>query len=79
MKRFWKVVSLHSEPSSHHEVRLDNRSLRTPEGQLLKVPWSNRLLATLVVHEWNEQSKVIKSHALPMVRRTCLYAAQMAS
>ncbi|CAO1626149.1 unnamed protein product [Sympodiomycopsis kandeliae] len=65
MRRFWKTVSLHSE-DSHFEVKLDNRSLRTPEGTLLKVPKENRLLATLIVHEWNEQSRVIKSHALPM-------------
>lgn len=66
MRRFWKSVSLHSE-AEHFEVKLDNRSLRTPDGTLLKVPKENRLLATLIVHEWNEQSKVIKSHALPMV------------
>lgn len=67
MRRFWKSVQLHTEPSSHYEVRLDGRSLRTPGGSLLKVPAENSLLATLVTHEWNEQSKVIKSHALPMV------------
>lgn len=65
MKRFWKQVSLHEEPS-HFEIKLDKRSLRTPEGTLLTVPRENRLLATLIVHEWNEQSKIIKSHALPM-------------
>lgn len=68
MRRFWKDVSLHTEhEQGHHEVKLDKRSLRTPEGQLLKVPGENQLLASLIVHEWNEQNKVIKSHALPMV------------
>lgn len=68
MRRFWKDVSLHTEhEQGHHEVKLDKRSLRTPEGQLLKVPGENKLLASLIVHEWNEQNKVIKSHALPMV------------
>lgn len=69
MKRFWKTVSLHTQPT-HYEVKLDKRSLRTPNGTLLAIPKENRLLASLIVHEWNEQSRLIKSHALPMVSVT---------
>lgn len=75
MKRFWKTVSLHTEPT-HYEVKLDKRSLRTPNGTLLAIPKENRLLASLIVHEWNEQSKLIKSHALPMVS-VCTWAAMV--
>ncbi|CAO1630981.1 unnamed protein product [Parajaminaea phylloscopi] len=67
MKRFWKSVALHTDPkSSHHEVQLDGRPLRTPEGSPLRIPADSRLAASLVAHEWNEQNKIIKSHALPM-------------
>lgn len=65
MKRFWKSVSLRSLPT-HHEVQLDGRSLRTPDGALLAIPVEHELLARLIVHEWNEQTRVIKSHALPL-------------
>lgn len=66
LKRFWKSVNLVSKAPTHHEIHLDTRALRTPSGQPLHVPFENELLARLIVQEWNEQSKIIKSHALPL-------------
>jgi ATP synthase F1 complex assembly factor 2 len=66
MRRFWKSVSLRSTPT-HYEVQLDKaRSLRTPSGSLLAVPLKHPLLARLIVHEWDSQQRLIKSHALPL-------------
>ncbi|CAE6432307.1 unnamed protein product [Rhizoctonia solani] len=67
LKRFWKKVDV---AENHGKclltVTLDKRALRTPEGAKLEVPSSRRLLATLIAIEWENQEKLIKSHALPM-------------
>ncbi|WFD36753.1 ATP synthase mitochondrial F1 complex assembly factor 2 [Malassezia cuniculi] len=71
LSRFWKNVSLAYEPESADRtdafvVQLDRRSLRTPGGNILRVPSNRPLLACLVAQEWDEQSQVVKPHSLPM-------------
>ena len=48
-------------------VTLDNRPLKTPSGNKLHLPQNKRILATLVATEWENQDKILKTHALPMV------------
>lgn len=71
MSRFWKEVTLAYQPATADAadafvVQLDKRSVRTPGGQVLRVPWNRPLLACLVAQEWNEQTQVVKPHSLPM-------------
>ena len=51
---------------SSFAVTLDNRSLKTPVGNKLHLPLNKRILATLVATEWENQDKILKTHALPM-------------
>jgi len=48
-------------------VTLDNRPLKTPSGNKLHLPQNKRVLATVVATEWENQDKILKTHALPMV------------
>ena len=48
-------------------VTLDNRALKTPSGETLILPHKKRLAAALIANEWENQDKVLKPHALPMV------------
>ena len=48
-------------------VTLDNRPLKTPSGNKLQLPQNKRILAMLVATEWENQDKILKTHALPMV------------
>ena len=48
-------------------VTLDNRPLKTPSGNKLHLPHNKRILATLVATEWENQDKILKTHALPVV------------
>ena len=56
-------------PTGILTVTLDGRPLRTPEGAKLEIPKSHRLLAALIATEWENQEKLIKPHALPMVSK----------
>ena len=51
-------------------VTLDKRILKTPKGKSLLIPREKRLVATLIANEWENQEKVLKPHALPMVSDT---------
>ncbi|KDQ12353.1 hypothetical protein BOTBODRAFT_81258, partial [Botryobasidium botryosum FD-172 SS1] len=64
-KRFWKTVGIETH-TDHFRVTLDNRGLKTPDGNPLAIPRSKRLLATLIADEWENQEKLIKPHALPL-------------
>jgi hypothetical protein len=72
LRRFWKKVDVSYHPNStrppfpHLQIRLDGRSLKTPSGTLLAIPADRPLMASLIAREWAEQSKVIKTHSLPM-------------
>ena len=48
-------------------VTLDNRPLKTPSGNKLHLPQTKRILAMLVATEWENQDKILKPHALPVV------------
>ncbi|WFD32495.1 ATP synthase mitochondrial F1 complex assembly factor 2 [Malassezia sp. CBS 17886] len=75
ISRFWKDVSVAFEtqgetnrselgPEDHFVVNLDKRSLRTPDGAMLKVPADRPLLACLISEEWDEQTEVVKPNSL---------------
>jgi len=65
VKRFWKSVGLETYPG-HFTITLDKRVLKTPEKNLLTIPSTKKLLAALVVNEWENQDHIIKHHALPL-------------
>ena len=71
MERFWKDVFLGYEAPTngddeHFVVQLDRRNLRTPQGAKLAIPADRPLLACLIAQEWDEQTKVVKPHSLPL-------------
>ena len=70
LTRFWKAVGL-QERGDILAITLDSRPLKTPAGKPLFLPHSKRLTATLIVAEWENQRKGLKSHALPMVHHLC--------
>ncbi|KLO18802.1 ATP12-domain-containing protein [Schizopora paradoxa] len=65
MKRFWKKVDV-SPNAEGITITLDKRPLKTPSGNVLVLPRSKPLIASLVVHEWENQEKVLKPHTLPV-------------
>lgn len=85
MRRFWKIAHVqpgegvfasYIDATSHLilttgfiEVALDGRSLKTPEGNKLRLPPQKKLFAALVANEWDVQDKLLKPHTLPLVRR----------
>ncbi|PKI85490.1 Atp12p [Malassezia vespertilionis] len=74
IERFWKDVNLRYVPAEevpevgedHFVIQLDNRSLRTPGGNILRVPSERPLLACLTAQEWDEQEKVLRPTSLPI-------------
>lgn len=66
MKRFWNTVGIDQRGDSL-TVTLDDRALKTPSGNTLLLPPTKSLLAALIAAEWDNQEKLLKSHALPMV------------
>jgi len=65
MKRFWKKVDVKANAEGI-TVTLDQRTLKTPSGNLLVLPHRKHLIAALIAHEWENQEKALKPHALPM-------------
>ncbi|ESP03862.1 hypothetical protein LOTGIDRAFT_110395, partial [Lottia gigantea] len=59
VKKFYKNASI-ALSDGWFEINLDKRKLKTPSGQLFRVP--NEALALAVATEWNAQDKVIKRH-----------------
>ncbi len=53
-------------------VTLDQRTLKTPSGNVLVLPHRKHLIAALIAHEWENQEKALKPHALPMVLKIIL-------
>ena len=66
MKRFWKTVGIETRKDGI-AITLDNRALKTPSGNTLLLPHNKNLVATLIATEWENQTTVLKPHALPMV------------
>ncbi|PIL23719.1 hypothetical protein GSI_13469 [Ganoderma sinense ZZ0214-1] len=65
LKRFWKDVDIEKRHGGY-AVTLDKRPLRTPSGNPLIIPPEKRLVAALIASEWENQTTVLKPHALPM-------------
>ncbi len=57
----------HRETRRFFAVTLDRRSLKTSSGNTLLLPGNKKLVATLVATEWDNQDKLLKPHALPIV------------
>ncbi|KAM5535615.1 hypothetical protein V8D89_010782 [Ganoderma adspersum] len=65
LKRFWKDVDIEKRDGGY-AVTLDKRPLRTPSGNRLIIPLEKRLVAALIASEWENQTILLKPHALPM-------------
>ncbi|KAH3872434.1 hypothetical protein DPMN_035650 [Dreissena polymorpha] len=59
LKKFYKNATI-TQSDGWFEVNLDQRKLRTPCGNLFRVP--NEALALAVATEWNSQKKIINRH-----------------
>ncbi len=68
LKKFYKNVTI-SQGENGYEVNLDKRKLKTPLGNLLRLP--TEPLALLVAAEWDNQHDVIKRHAMHMTSLCC--------
>ncbi|KAG6831188.1 hypothetical protein H0H92_012328 [Tricholoma furcatifolium] len=64
MRRFWNDVGVEKRGSSY-VVTLDKRPLKTPSGQVLALPETKSLMASLIAAEWDHQATLLKPHALP--------------
>jgi len=64
-KRFWKTVSVAETPDGF-EIRLDNRSVKTPSKANLCMP--TRMLAEAVAEEWEAQVENIQPETMPLTR-----------
>ncbi|KAI0340117.1 ATP12-domain-containing protein [Trametopsis cervina] len=65
LKRFWKHVGIERKEDGL-VITLDKRSLKTPSGNLLLIPDTKPLAATLIAAEWENQDTILKHHSLPM-------------
>nr|XP_002131815.1 ATP synthase mitochondrial F1 complex assembly factor 2-like [Ciona intestinalis] len=62
-EKFYKEARIcHSDGG--FEINLDNRKLRTPNGNIVKLPTES--LAQAVSVEWNNQNKVLKLDQMPL-------------
>ncbi|XP_045214684.2 ATP synthase mitochondrial F1 complex assembly factor 2-like [Mercenaria mercenaria] len=61
LKKFYKNATV-SQYEGWFEINLDQRKLRTPGGNLFRVP--NEELALAVATEWNGQKKVVQRHSM---------------
>ncbi|TPX30778.1 hypothetical protein SmJEL517_g05745 [Synchytrium microbalum] len=65
LKRFWKNVTVDELPEGF-VIKLDGRTLKTPDSKLVLIPKHRKALAYLVAAEWESQDRVLKAHALPL-------------
>jgi chaperone required for assembly of F1-ATPase len=63
MKRFWKTVAVAREDGGWG-IRLDERPLRTPAREALKVP--NEALAEAIAGEWSAIAEDVDPRAMPL-------------
>ncbi|CAG8584433.1 3734_t:CDS:2 [Funneliformis caledonium] len=67
LRKFWKQVSIQSNTDTQtYEILLDKRSLKTPGGSKLSIPYSKKILAYLIAGEWESQNHLLKQHSLPL-------------
>lgn len=59
LKKFYKNATI-ATADGWYEINLDKKKLRTPSGNLFRVP--NEALALAVATEWNGQDKLVKRH-----------------
>ncbi|GFN98387.1 ATP synthase mitochondrial f1 complex assembly factor 2 [Plakobranchus ocellatus] len=59
LKKFYKNATI-STADGWYEINLDKRKLRTPHGNIFKVP--SEPLALAVATEWNSQEKYVNRH-----------------
>lgn len=65
MKRFYKLVSVHSE-SGGHGIYLDGKPVKTPSGKMLQTP--HQSLAEAMMQEWAAQKDVINPRNMPLTQ-----------
>jgi len=65
LKRFWKTVGIDTRADGI-AVTLDKRALKTPSGNTLLLPENKRVVAALIANEWENQTILLKIHALPL-------------
>jgi chaperone required for assembly of F1-ATPase len=65
MKRLYQKVAP-VERAGGHGITLDGRPLKTPAKRDLIVP--NRVLATAIAQEWNNQEKKVRPNTMPLTR-----------
>lgn len=68
-KRFYKAVEVAPETNSGYSVRLDDRPIRTPQGNLLVLP--TEMLADAIAVEWAEQGDEINPLSMPLMGLSC--------
>ncbi|BFZ02885.1 hypothetical protein BsWGS_05924 [Bradybaena similaris] len=61
LKKFYKKATI-ATSDGWYEINLDKRKLRTPHGNIFKVP--SEPLALAVATEWNAQDKIVNRHAM---------------
>ncbi|KAK7588263.1 hypothetical protein V9T40_005508 [Parthenolecanium corni] len=61
-KRFYRNVNVINGEDNSFEITLDNKKVKTPRGNVLKVP--NESLAFAVASEWNSQKDVIQRSSM---------------
>jgi len=61
LKKFYKNATI-STADGWYEINLDKRKLRTPHGNIFRVP--SEPLALAVATEWNAQGDVVNRHAM---------------
>lgn len=68
LSKFWdKVETKYNEDTSHYDVKLDGKNLKTPLGYPLSLPSEKKLLAYLIAHEWAHLPDLkVKTNALPL-------------
>ncbi|KAF5386594.1 hypothetical protein D9615_001884 [Tricholomella constricta] len=64
MRRFWEDVGIEKRGSAL-AVTLDGRALKTPAGNVLTLPETKSVIASLIAAEWDHQETLLKPHALP--------------
>ena len=58
-----------------YEINLDKRKLRTPHGNIFRVP--SEPLALAVATEWNSQGDIVNRHAMHLVSRKILFCTNL--
>lgn len=64
MKRFYQIASHAPLADGRHAIRLDDRTVRTPERAELAVP--SQALAEAIAAEWNAQGDRVDPASMPM-------------